>query len=324
MRQYTLLQCRSSLHNNLQSLQGQQREIRVYGSLYKAPALHHCTPAGAPARGLCILRRHVTAGNSLLSHYYSPQSTSICPFLLHARRMFAAGTQSTDESELRLSQFIARSAGISRREAEVAIRNEQVTWNGQICTDPARTVILQDSQTSIKLGGKRLSFSLEQTRVWLAHKLPGELVTREDPLGRPTLLGRLKKPQLKCIGRLDCNTQGLIVLTNHGQYAHDMEMPQHQMHRVYRVRVHGSLTPEKIKRIESGIRIEGIHYKGMKVKIAEKRRQSTNTWLQVSCTEGKNRQIRKVFEHLRCKYKRVVLVSILCVSPASSCCSFSC
>ena len=154
-------------------------------------------------------------------------------------------------------------------------------------------------------------------RVWLVHKLKGELVTEHDPLGRPSMMERLRRggvgastskrgsrDLLLPIGRLDMNTEGLIVITNNGSYSREMELPSNRVHRVYRARVHGLLTPSKLSAIRNGIEIDGISYKGMQVSIQQHRggnirETSTNTWLQITCQEGKNRQIRKIMEHLR-------------------------
>jgi 23S rRNA pseudouridine2605 synthase len=109
---------------------------------------------------------------------------------------------------------------------------------------------------------------------------------------------------LKPIGRLDMSTEGLILVTNDGQYAREMELPSSKLHRTYRVRAHGILSDYKLGRIRKGITIEGIRYSPMKVHVeSSKQTKSTNKWLEVTCAEGKNRMIRNVFTHLGCKYK---------------------
>lgn len=162
----------------------------------------------------------------------------------------------------------------------------------------------------------------QRTRIWLAHKLQGELVAENDPYGRPSLLDRLRrggvgKPKkknqnrvhLKPIGRLDMMTEGLLILTNDGSYAREMELPSNKFHRTYRARVHGRLTEPKMRAIRSGVTIDNTQYLGMNVKIEKasaRREQSTNTWLRITCSEGKNRQIRKVLEHLGLKVTRLI------------------
>lgn len=128
-----------------------------------------------------------------------------------------------------------------------------------------------------------------------------------DPQGRPSLIERLSKGgvgkdlHLKAIGRLDMSTEGLILVTNDGEYKRQLELPSNKLHRIYRVRVHGRLSPYKLKAMRQGITIEKEHYRGMMVQIENKKTVGTNTWLKLTCVEGKNRQIRKVLNHLGCK-----------------------
>jgi len=174
-------------------------------------------------------------------------------------------------------------------------------------------------------------------RVWIAHKLPGEIVTERDPYGRPSLLERLvrggvgktrggRRFHLKPVGRLDMMSEGLMLVTNSGSYARQMELPTNRVFRTYRVRAHGWLSDRKLAQIRNGVVSEGIRYAPMKVEPddsysgsgarsrssraktsrknvgARSGSPSTNKWLRVTCCEGKNRQIRKVFQHLGCKY----------------------
>lgn len=180
-------------------------------------------------------------------------------------------------------------------------------------------------------------------RVWAVHKVAGEVVSERDPHDRPSMMDRLRRGgvgrikakvrrggstggggqqhhqqqvvHLKPIGRLDMPTEGLMLVTNDGDFARQMELPSSQIHRVYRVRVHGQLTSYKLDRIRrGGIQYENVRYSPMKVAVENSRnsnrsasgggraggprRSSTNTWLQVTSTEGKNRQIRNVFAAL--------------------------
>lgn len=198
---------------------------------------------------------------------------------------------------------------MSRREAERYIRDGDVTVAGKTITSPHYLVNWKDAPSSIKIGNKLLQVqsSLPTTRVWLVHKVTGEVVSERDPQGRPSLLDRLArdlpKIHLKPVGRLDMSTEGLIIMTNDGSYAREMELPKNHVHRTYRVRVHGKLTPYKLKAMRSGITIDNTRYSGMKVQIEDTRKKasSTNTWMRITCTEGKNRQIRNVLSHLGCK-----------------------
>lgn len=177
------------------------------------------------------------------------------------------------------------------------------------------------------------STAVSRTRVWLVHKLKGELVTENDPLGRSSMMERLRrgglgkicgmsgvKSSLIPVGRLDMNTEGLIVITNDGSYARELELPKNKVHRIYRARVHGLITDSKLRAIRNGLEINGIWYKGMQVSIqrltTKKNKTKTNTWIQITCQEGKNRQIRKIMEHLNCKLSSASY-RYICVSLCS-------
>jgi 23S rRNA pseudouridine2605 synthase len=234
---------------------------------------------------------------------------------------------------LRLSKLLSQHASdlaMSRREAERLIKSGDVTVAGEVVTVPQMLVSLQDLNNSvIQVHGKPVRFvsktadtsgsalsksslSKLKTRTWLVHKLPHEVVSEFDPQGRPSMLQRLYRGgvgksgqtrlHLKPIGRLDMSTEGLILVTNDGQYAREMELPASKLHRTYRVRAHGILSDYKLGRIRKGIVIEGVRYAPMKVHVESKKQtKSTNKWLQVTCCEGKNRMIRNVFTHLGCK-----------------------
>eukprot|EP00523_Entomoneis_sp_CCMP467_P015818 CAMPEP_0168785654 /NCGR_PEP_ID=MMETSP0725-20121227/10864_1 /TAXON_ID=265536 /ORGANISM="Amphiprora sp., Strain CCMP467" /LENGTH=514 /DNA_ID=CAMNT_0008835771 /DNA_START=392 /DNA_END=1933 /DNA_ORIENTATION=- len=170
-----------------------------------------------------------------------------------------------------------------------------------------------------------------RTRVWMVHKLSGEVVAEDDPHDRPSMIHRLyrgavgynrkqkKREHLKPIGRLDMTTEGLILVTNDGEYARQLELPRHQVHRTYRVRAHGLLAPYKLDRMRSGLTIAGVHYHGMKVTVEHvggkrnKKSRSgsapTNQWVRVTCSEGKNRMIRNVFQHLGLNVTRLIRIS---------------
>jgi 23S rRNA pseudouridine2605 synthase len=218
------------------------------------------------------------------------------------------------------------SLSISRRQIERLIHNGEVTIAGKVVRTPHLLVssdVINSTTPLIKVQGKPVLFDNKKDsnsnkqsastttipKVWAVHKISGELVTENDPHDRISLMDRLKRGgvgrsskkqwHLKPIGRLDMPTEGLILVTNDGDYAREMELPSSKLHRVYRVRVHGLLTTNKLDRIRRGfVQYNGIKYSPMKVSIERPRREtrsSTNTWLQVTCTEGKNRQIRNVF-----------------------------
>jgi 23S rRNA pseudouridine2605 synthase len=249
-----------------------------------------------------------------------PERRAFAPF-----QLASFSTSAPDGDLIRLSKLISQHStnlAISRRETERMIRLGEVTVAGEQITSPHFLLSLKDAISAIKVSGKLVKISetateLKKTRVWLVHKLAGEIVSEQDPQGRPSLLDRLrrggvgnKSDHLNAIGRLDMSTEGLILVTNDGGYKREMEIPSNQMHRVYRVRVHGELTPYKLKAIRAGMTIEGTRYKGMIVELeATRGASSTNNWIRLTCVEGKNRQIRKILNHLGLNVTRLIRVS---------------
>jgi len=226
----------------------------------------------------------------------------------------------TDNEPTRLSKLLAQSNKfkISRREAERLIKHGMVTIAGQVVTSPFIMVTPSEVANSIKVQGKLLQPQTAheaRPRVWIVHKLIGEVISEQDPQGRPSLLERLmragvgKNLHLKAVGRLDMSTEGLILVTNDGGYKREMELPSNRLHRTYRVRVHGKLAPYKLKAMRQGLTIENIHYRGMMVQIESRKTEGTNTWLKLTCVEGKNRQIRKVLNHLGLNVTRLIRIA---------------
>jgi 23S rRNA pseudouridine2605 synthase len=234
-------------------------------------------------------------------------------------------TGESDGDRIRLSKVISQHStnlSLSRREAERLIRAGEVTLAGETITSPHFLLSLKDSKSAIKISGKLANINenvtaTTRTRVWLVHKLQGEVVSEQDPQGRPSLLDRIRRggvgskdDHLNAIGRLDMSTEGLILVTNDGQYKRELELPSNKIHRVYRVRVHGKLTPHKLKMMRTGMTIEEVHYKGMKVDLeATRGASSTNNWIRLTCIEGKNRQIRKILNHLGLNVTRLIRIS---------------
>lgn len=268
-----------------------------------------------------------------------------------------------ERKSLRLSKLIALGTATSRRNAEILIRRGKVKVSGHVIFSPtylvelpyltamvaSKSSISTWLSSTIQVSGYEFSSThhqkqniqkllsslngsfdiatdsaaISRTRVWLVHKLKGELVTENDPLGRPSMMERLRRggvgkasgtgnmtSPLIPIGRLDMNTEGLVVITNDGFYAREMEVPKNNVHRIYRARVHGLITDSKVRAIRNGLEIDGIWYRGMQVSIqrpqTKRQKTKTNSWLQITCQEGKNRQIRKIMEHLKRELQRVL------------------
>ncbi|MBR1778646.1 MAG: rRNA pseudouridine synthase [Alphaproteobacteria bacterium] len=205
----------------------------------------------------------------------------------------------------RIAKVIARAGICSRREAERYIEQGRIAVNGQVLTSPAFTVAPSDR---ITVDQKPLPVK-ERTRVWRYYKPAGLITSHKDPQGRPTVFDALPDtlPRVISIGRLDLNSEGLLLLTNDGELARRIELPSTGWVRRYRVRIHGDMTPEMIAKLAQGIVAEGIRYAGVQAVVDKK--QGTNTWLTVSLKEGKNREIRRLMEALGVQVTRLIRIS---------------
>jgi len=180
-----------------------------------------------------------------------------------------------------------------------------VTVDGKVLTSPALNVT---DKNRITVDGKPL-VAAEEARVWRFHKPVNTITTARDPQGRPTVFDKLPPdmPRVITIGRLDFTTEGLLLLTNDGDLARHLELPKNAWLRHYRVRVHGNPDPAKLAALEKGVTISGINYEPIKA-VMEKQ-QGSNAWIDVSIREGKNREIRKVMEHLGLDVTRLIRVA---------------
>ena len=206
----------------------------------------------------------------------------------------------------RIAKTIARSGLCSRREAERWIINGQVKLNSKILTECGVNVTSRDL---IEVNGKPLPNKVI-TKLWMYHKQRGYLVTNYDPEGRSTIFDQLKnkaETRFISVGRLDMDSEGLILLTNDGDLARKLELPATGWLRKYRVRVHGYVIPKDLEPLKNGIIIDGIKYG--RIDAALDRQQGSNAWLTLSFREGKNREVRKVMNHLGYNVNRLIRVS---------------
>jgi 23S rRNA pseudouridine2605 synthase len=205
----------------------------------------------------------------------------------------------------RIARAIARAGLASRREAEGWIAAGRVAVNGEVIRSPARNVTARDR---ITVDGEPLP-AKERTRLFLYHKPRGLMTTHADPRGRPTIFARLPKhlPRLISVGRLDYNTEGLLLLTNDGALARLLELPATGWLRRYRVRAHGSVTQQQLDALRGGITVDGIRYGAIEATLD--RVQGTNLWLAFAIREGKNREVRNVLGALGLTVTRLIRVS---------------
>ena len=220
-------------------------------------------------------------------------------------------TQDNEQTQPRekLAKLIARTGLCSRREAEALIRAGRVALNGFIVENPAERAGPDDE---VLIDGEPLP-PPEPVRLWRYHKPRGRIVSRHDERGRPTIYDDLPEEVQHAmpIGRLDFNSEGLLLLTNDGELARALEHPSKGWTRRYRVRAYGKLHPERLrkalKKLEKGITINGVHYGSVKAELD--RAEGANKWFTFALKEGKNREIRRICEHLGLKVNRLLRTS---------------
>ncbi|UTD27680.1 pseudouridine synthase [Bradyrhizobium sp. WD16] len=210
-----------------------------------------------------------------------------------------------DKSGERIAKRLARAGLCSRRDAEAWIAEGRVTVNGNVLTSPALDVADTDT---ILVDGKPLP-EPERTRLFLYHKPRGLMTTHSDPEGRPTVFDHLPEglPRLISVGRLDFNTEGLLLLTNDGGLARALELPDTGWLRRYRVRAHGEITQAQLDTLRGGVEVDGVKYGPIEAEL--ERDQGSNVWLVVAIREGKNREVRNVLAHLGLEVNRLIRVS---------------
>jgi 23S rRNA pseudouridine2605 synthase len=205
----------------------------------------------------------------------------------------------------RIAKVMARAGVCSRRDAEAWIAEGRVSVNGKVLLSPAFNVSEADD---VRVDGKPLA-KPERTRLFLFHKPKGLVTTARDPEGRPTVFQALPPglPRVVAIGRLDINTEGLLLLSNDGGLARVLELPSTGWLRRYRVRAHGAVDQAALDRLGDGVTIDGVDYLGVEARLD--REQGANAWMTLGLREGKNREIKKILEHLGLAVNRLIRVS---------------
>ena len=257
----------------------------------------------ARARSVRLPQRQVHEARARSAHLASDASLR---YLIRMSGGAAIETQATggDRGE-RIAKVIARSGLCSRRDAERLIGEGRVKLNGRKLDTPATVVTATDR---IEVDGNPLP-SRERTRLWLFHKPKGLVTTNRDPEGRPTVFSVLPPdmPRVLAVGRLDINTEGLLLLTNDGGLARVLELPSTGWLRRYRVRAHGTVAQPALDALRHGVSIDGMIYGAIEAEI--ERVQGSNVWILVGLREGKNREVKRVMEHLGLSVTRLIRVS---------------
>ena len=205
----------------------------------------------------------------------------------------------------RIAKVLARAGVCSRRDAERMIAEGRVAVDGKALATPAFKV---KPGAKITVDGKPVK-EPERARLWRYHKPKGVVTTHRDEKGRPTVFEQLPPdlPRVISIGRLDYNSEGLLLLTNDGELARRLELPAHGWLRRYRVRVFGKLTQADLDNFKSGVEIEGVKYGPVEGKLD--RQQGGNAWASIALKEGKNREVRRLMESIGVKVNRLIRVS---------------
>src|SRR5919206_2199623 len=215
------------------------------------------------------------------------------------------GEVPSEPAEERIAKTIARAGIASRRDAEAMIAEGRVTLNGEVLTSPAINVKPEDK---ITVDGEPLP-AKERTRLWIFHKPRGLVTTARDPQGRPTVFDSLPEdmPRVVAVGRLDINTEGLLLLTNDGGLARIIAHPDTGWLRRYKVRAHGEVNQADLDKLRDGISIDGIDYGPIEARLD--RIQGDNAWITMGLREGKNREIKRILEHLGVQVNRLIRMS---------------
>ena len=202
----------------------------------------------------------------------------------------------------RIAKYLARAGVASRREAEKLIEQGIVTVNGETLTTPAFKVT---PDMDIRVDGTRIG-KPEAPRLWRYHKPDGLVTTHKDPQGRPTVFdaiaGRL--PRVISVGRLDLTTEGLLLLTNDGGLARQLELPSTGWTRRYRVRAFGRIKQHQLDALKDGVEIDGVRYGPIRAQLDQV--QGGNSWITLGINEGKNREVRNVMRHLGLTVNRLI------------------
>jgi len=214
-----------------------------------------------------------------------------------------------DPSKERIAKRMARAGLCSRREAERWIEAGRVAVNGAVIDSPALTVGDEDA---IVVDGNPVG-GAEKTRLWAYHKPEGLVTSHSDDQGRKTVFDVIRAespevPRVISVGRLDLNTEGLLLLTNDGEFARQLELPQNALERVYRVRAHGVLNVAKVERLEKGVEYEGVQYQPCEIEVKNPQEDGKkgNHWLRMTLREGKNREVRNLMRAAGLEVNRLI------------------
>ncbi len=267
-----------------------QRPDAPRGPAAAKPTFSKGPRAGAPPKGPRLSAPRSTSPRSTAPRSGVPRTSGPRP---NAPR---------EEGAQRIAKLLARAGVASRRDVERMIEDGRVAIDGTVLTTPAT---LLETLNGVTVDGKQVA-PAEATRLFLFHKPTRTLTAANDDKGRATIYDRLPKglPRLMPVGRLDYNTEGLLLLTNDGEFKRQLELPSSGVVRSYRARAFGTISQAQLEGLAEGIEIEGMRYGSINANL--ERRTGRNCWIQMSLTEGKNREVRRVLEHLGLQVSRLI------------------
>ncbi|HEX8841439.1 MAG TPA: pseudouridine synthase [Sphingomicrobium sp.] len=220
----------------------------------------------------------------------------------NSRRTVLPRSQNGNGGEQRIAKLLARAGVASRREIERMIAEGRIALHGEKLTTPA--TLLTDL-SGVTVDGKPVR-AASATRLFRFYKPQGTITAERDPRGRTTIYDRVPKglPRLMPVGRLDFMTEGLLLLTNDGELKRQLELPRTGVVRTYRARAFGHVTQAQLEKLAEGITVDGVHYGSINANL--ERRTGRNAWIELSLTEGKNREVRRVLAHLGLQVSRLI------------------
>ena len=227
-----------------------------------------------------------------------PERTKRHPVPRKGRR----APEAKDDGPQRIAKLLARAGVASRREVERMIADGRIAIDGETLSTPAT---LLETLSGVTVDGKPVR-STESTRLFRFYKPQRAITAARDPKGRPTIYDNLPRglPRLMPVGRLDFMTEGLLLLTNDGELKRKLELPSSAVVRRYRARAFGDVSQAELEKLAEGVTIEGMHYGSINANL--ERRTGRNCWIELSLTEGKNREVRRVLAHLGLQVSRLI------------------
>lgn len=209
----------------------------------------------------------------------------------------------------RIAKFLSAAGVCSRRDAERMIAEGRVSINGKQLTTPATLVTEKDR---VMVDGQKIKAKLvEEARLWVYHKPAGLVTSHRDEQGRDTIFDHLPRdlPRVISIGRLDLDSEGVLLLTTSGTLSRAMELPKNAQERVYRVRIRGTPMETHMKQLARGVKVDGVQYQPIDAVLDTQKTDGRNRWLTLTLREGKNREIRRIFDHFDLPVSRLIRVA---------------